>query len=78
MNFPPASRRFSLTTFSALAKAYGVYIMAGSTYVLEGDKLYCRSYLLDENGLVLGTQDLLHRSPWKKPWALCQGGDPGV
>ena len=41
--------------------------------MLEGDKLYCRSYLLDENGLVLGTQDLLHRSPLEKALGVVPG-----
>ena len=71
--FSSSLQEIFLTTFSALAKAYGVYIMAGSTYVLEGDNLYCRSYLLDENGLVLGTQDLLHRSPLEKALGVVPG-----
>ena len=60
-----------LTTFSQLAKAYGVYIMPGSTYLLDGEKVFCRAYLLDESGLVLGSQDLIHRTPLEKALGVC-------
>lgn len=73
--FSSSLQEIYLTTFSQLAKAYGVYIMAGSTYLLEGDKLYCRAYLLDGNGQVLGTQDLLHRNPLEKALGVVPGDE---
>ncbi|WP_312644978.1 nitrilase-related carbon-nitrogen hydrolase [Hydrogenoanaerobacterium sp.] len=48
------------TTFSELACQHGVYVLAGSTYLFEGDNLYNRSYLFDPDGDVVGYQDKTH------------------
>ncbi|RPF43184.1 putative amidohydrolase [Hydrogenoanaerobacterium saccharovorans] len=48
------------TTFSELACQYGVYVLAGSIYLFDGDNLYNRSYLFDPDGDVLGYQNKTH------------------
>ena len=48
------------TTFSELACQYGIFVLAGSLYVFEGEKLYNRSYLFDPDGDVIGCQDKTH------------------
>lgn len=48
------------TTFSELACQYGVYLLAGSLYLFEGESLYNRAYLFDPDGDIIGWQDKLH------------------
>lgn len=48
------------TAFSELACQYGVFVLAGSIYLFEGEKLYNRSYLFDPDGDVIGYQDKTH------------------
>ena len=48
------------TTFSELACQYGVYLLAGSLYLFEGEHLYNRAYLFDPDGDIIGCQDKLH------------------
>lgn len=48
------------TAFSELACQYGVFVLAGSVYVFEGEKLYNRSYLFDPDGDVIASQDKLN------------------
>ncbi len=46
--------------FSELAKAFGIYIMAGSVLIEENDKVYNRAYLFDSQGEIAGNQDKAH------------------
>ncbi len=48
------------TSFSELACQYGVYVLAGSLYLFEGDRLYNRAYLFDPDGDVVAYQDKLN------------------
>ena len=48
------------TAFSELACQYGVYLLAGSLYLFEGERLYNRAYLFDPDGDIVGWQDKLH------------------
>lgn len=47
-------------TFSELACQYGIYVLAGSLYLFEGEGLFNRSYLFDPDGDVIAYQDKLH------------------
>ncbi|MEG1745417.1 MAG: nitrilase-related carbon-nitrogen hydrolase, partial [Ruthenibacterium sp.] len=48
------------TTFSELACQYGIYLLAGSLYLFEGDALFNRAYLFDPDGDIVGYQDKTH------------------
>ncbi len=48
------------TTFSELARSFGVYIMAGSVIIEDKGKLVNRAYLFGPDGEIVGTQDKTH------------------
>ncbi|CAA7602664.1 Carbon-nitrogen hydrolase domain protein [Acididesulfobacillus acetoxydans] len=48
------------TTFSELARSFGIYIMAGSVIIEDKGKLVNRAYLFGPDGEVVGTQDKAH------------------
>jgi predicted amidohydrolase len=58
--FTPFIRTTFETTFSELAKAYRVYIMAGSAMLVDEGRLYNRAYLFGPQGEIVGTQDKIH------------------
>lgn len=66
------------TTFAELAKAHGVYIMAGSTLLAEEGKLYNRAYLYGPDGVLIGRQDKLHPDGNEVELGLTQGTDLNV
>ena len=48
------------TTFSELARSFGVYIMAGSVIIEDKGRLVNRAYLFGPEGEIVGTQDKTH------------------
>jgi predicted amidohydrolase len=58
--FTPFFKDAFETTFSELAKGYGVYIMAGSAMLVADGKLFNRAYLFGPQGELIGTQDKVH------------------
>jgi predicted amidohydrolase len=58
--FTPFFKAAFETTFSELAKGYGVYIMAGSAMLVADGKLFNRAYLFGPQGELIGTQDKVH------------------
>ncbi len=69
----PMFNRTAGLTFSHLAKAFGLYIMAGSCPTPEKDKVFNRSYLFDPDGNLVGYQDKVHLMPVEHEWGLSQG-----
>ncbi|HZJ57993.1 MAG TPA: nitrilase-related carbon-nitrogen hydrolase [Clostridia bacterium] len=66
------------TTFSELAKAYGVYIMAGSMVLEDGGKVYNRAYLFGPEGNIIGTQDKTHLVELEMGMGLSMGSNLSV
>ena len=67
----PGARRIYEATFSALARRFGVHIMAGS--ILLPDKsgeLYNVGYFYDPDGRLIGTQKKTHLFIIEKEWGL--------
>jgi len=58
--FTPFLRAAFETTFSELAKGFGVYIMAGSCLLVEDGQLFNRAYLFGPGGELVGVQDKAH------------------
>ena len=69
----PMFNRTAETTFSYLAQAYGMYIMAGSFLVPEKEGVFNRAYLYGLDGTLLGTQDKAHLMPVENEWGLSRG-----
>lgn len=48
-------------TLAALAKQYGIYLVAGTIPILADEgRVFSRSYLFDDSGETLGHYDKLH------------------
>ncbi len=60
-------------TFSTLASAYGLYVMAGSFLLPDGKKLVNRALLFDPEGNLAGVQDKVHWTLMEKEWGLTRG-----
>lgn len=56
----PFMRSIFETTFSQLAKAFGIFIMAGSIMLEDQGKVYNRAYLFGPDGRIIGVQDKAH------------------
>jgi predicted amidohydrolase len=70
----PATRRVIHATFSGLARAFGVYIVAGSANLPDADgKVYNRAFFYDCDGGLLGAQDKLHLLPVEVNIGISQG-----
>ena len=65
-------------TFSALAKKYQVYIMAGSITVPTGGQLFNTAHLYDYTGKCLGSQRKLHATPLEEGFGLEVGNELNV
>ncbi len=61
------------TTFSTLAAVYGLYIMAGSFLLPDGEKMVNRAMLFGPSGELIGTQDKVHWTLPEKEWGLTRG-----
>lgn len=58
--FTPFFKDAFEATFSALARGFGIYIMAGSLFLVEDGHLFDRAYLFGPQGEIVGTQDKAH------------------
>lgn len=69
----PFFNRVAETTFSALAKASGLYIMAGSFLYPDGGRVVNRALLYGPDGRMIGSQDKAHLMPLESKWGLSPG-----
>ena len=60
-------------TFSAIARAHGILIDAGSLYMTEGGVLKNRRYLFSETGTVAGMQEKLFLHPFEQSAGVSPG-----
>jgi len=75
----PVSRRVYRTTFSILARRFGVHIMAGSGIALDATGLVCKvGCLYGPDGELVGTQPKTHLYPTEVAWGLGYGDDVRV
>ncbi len=70
----PVMAPFLSELYSTLAGAYGLYLMAGSFLLPEGDKVVNRSFLYGPDGKLIGTQDKVHLMPLEAEWGISAGG----
>ncbi|MHB9134548.1 MAG: nitrilase-related carbon-nitrogen hydrolase [Armatimonadota bacterium] len=65
----PTAQRIYTETFSALAKGFNIYLMAG-TIILPGENggLYNTAYLFGPDGKTIGTQRKLHLFTLEEEW----------
>lgn len=63
-----------LELFAALALKYNIHIIAGSTFVVEGDKLYNVAHLFRRDGTI-ERQKKIHITPSEQRWWGVTGGD---
>ncbi len=61
------------TLFSKLARAYHLYIMAGSYILAEGEDIVNRAFLYGPGGELLGSQDKVNLMPLEATWPLKRG-----
>jgi len=69
----PAVQPLVDITFSRLAKAYGIYIMAGSYPLAYNGGLFNRSFLYGPGGQLIGSQDKVHLFIDEAKWDLKRG-----
>lgn len=69
---------FYLNVFRTFAKEYQMAIAAGSAIVFENGKYYNRSFMFNENGDIIGTQDKLFLTEYEKRLGLTCGGEINV
>ncbi|UNC93307.1 nitrilase-related carbon-nitrogen hydrolase [Candidatus Contubernalis alkaliaceticus] len=69
----PMFNRTAEITFSYLARAFGMYIMAGSYLTPKGGEVFNKAYLFGPDGSQLGTQDKAHLMPIENDWGLSKG-----
>ncbi len=70
----PATRRVFETTFSELARGFGVYIIPGSAVLAEPDgKVRNIAYLFGPHGELIGRQPKVHLLPMEAEWGLSPG-----
>ncbi|HHW14502.1 MAG TPA: nitrilase, partial [Firmicutes bacterium] len=70
----PATRRVFETTFSELARAFGVYIIPGSAVLAEPDgRVRNIAYLFGPHGELIGRQPKVHLLPLEAEWGLSPG-----
>ena len=74
----PVMAPFLQTLYSTLAAAYGLYIMAGSFLLPDGDKVVNRSFLYGPDGSLIGTQDKVHLMPIEVEWGISAGREFNV
>jgi len=69
----PAVKPFIHELYSSLASAYGLYIMAGSYTLADGDRVVNRAFLYGPDGKLTGSQDKVHLLPVEVEWRLKRG-----
>ncbi|MDI6871281.1 MAG: nitrilase-related carbon-nitrogen hydrolase [Bacillota bacterium] len=69
-----ATRRVFETTFSELARAFGVYLVPGSAVLAEPDgRVRNIAYLFGPHGELIGRQPKVHLLPLEAEWGLSPG-----
>lgn len=63
------------TLYSNLASVYGIYLMAGSFLLPDGDKVVNRAFFYGPDGKLIGTQDKVHLTPLEVDWGIATGTD---
>lgn len=71
----PVMAPFLNTLYSTLAAAYGLYLMAGSFLLPDGDKVVNRSFFYGPDGRLIGTQDKVHLMPVEAEWGISAGAE---
>ena len=71
----PVIAPFLDTLYSSLAAAYGIYLMAGSLLLPEGDKVVNRALLYGPSGELIGIQDKVHLMPIEMEWGITPGSE---
>ncbi|GFP37674.1 hypothetical protein HKBW3S44_01351 [Candidatus Hakubella thermalkaliphila] len=74
----PVFGRVAELTFSFLARAHGIYIMAGSFPLPAGRQVLNRALLYGPDGRLIGCQDKAHLTPLEDDWGLSRGGSFAV
>lgn len=69
----PVVAPFLDTLYSSLAAAYGIYLMAGSLLLPDGDKVVNRTFLYGPSGGLIGSQDKVHLMPIEIEWGITPG-----
>lgn len=69
----PAVQPFIYTLYSSLAFTYGLYLMAGSFTLADGDRVVNRAFLYGPEGQLIGSQDKVHLLPVEAEWKLKRG-----
>ncbi|ADU50919.1 Nitrilase/cyanide hydratase and apolipoprotein N-acyltransferase [Thermaerobacter marianensis DSM 12885] len=69
----PAVARVHHTTFSALARAHGVFVHAGSVMLPRGRNLYNFGFLYGPDGRLVGRHAKTHLLPLEAEWGVCPG-----
>jgi len=69
----PVINRVALQVFSFLARAHGMYIMAGSFPYPEAGAVMNRAFLYGPDGVQIGRQDKVHLMPIEHLWGLASG-----
>ncbi len=59
--------------YSTLAAGYGLYLMAGSFLLADGDRVVNRSFFYGPDGQLIGTQDKVHPMPIEAEWRISAG-----
>lgn len=71
----PVMRPFLELLYSTLAAAYGLYLMAGSFLLPDGERVVNRSFLYGPDGGLIGTQDKVHLMPIEDEWGISAGSE---
>lgn len=69
----PAVGRIYHTTFSALARAHGVFVHGGSVMLPRGRNLYNFGFLYGPDGRLVGRHAKTHLLPLEAEWGICPG-----
>ncbi|NLZ28344.1 MAG: nitrilase [Firmicutes bacterium] len=69
----PVIAPFLDNLYSSLAAAYGLYLMAGSFILPDGDNVVNRSFLYGPDGRLIGSQDKVHLMPIETEWGISPG-----
>ena len=69
----PVLAPFLHTLYSTLASAYGLYLMAGSFLLPDGERVVNRSFFYGPGGELIGTQDKVHLMPIEWEWGISPG-----
>ncbi|MCL5986134.1 MAG: nitrilase [Actinobacteria bacterium] len=70
----PDAKSIYVTTYSQIAKCFGIYVVAGSIFLPDGDgKVYNQCYVFGSDGEIVGIQKKLHLFQIESQWGLCPG-----